>query len=192
MLDYLKLATPFLPSPKMVYEDIQQDQKIKTSYSLCSKAVKKGKHRKSKLKQRLKLEVVRNKLIDYKLVEWCKKIHTIIGIKNRLVLDYFENFDEYDVLMKQLDELLDDNILSKIEPIEYPHNKQITQKISDMVLEHFSSFNKYLDKYKGDPLQRAKARQYHTYFTKRGVYRFHSRIGREFYLKTGTPPFTIV
>ena len=173
MLDYIKLATPFLPSPKMVYDDIRNDQKIKTSYSLCSKAIS-HKHKKSRLKQRLKLEAIRNQLIDCKLAEWCKKIHTIIGIKNHLIKNYF--ILNYDEIIRELDNLL-----------EKP-----SKKISNMVLEHFSSFNKYLNKYKGETLQRAKAIQYHTYFTKRGVYRFHSRIGREFYIRTGTPPFSIV
>ncbi len=169
MLDYLKLATPFLPSPKMVYDDIRNDQKIKTSYSLCTKAIS-HKHKKSRLKQRLKLEAIRNQLIDCKLVEWCKKIHTIIGIKNHLIKNYFTL--DYNVLMRDLDDLLD----------------KPSKKISNMVLKHWGTFQRYLNKYK----QRAKAIQYHTYFTKRGVYRFHSRIGREFYLRTGTPPFSIV
>lgn len=194
MIDYIHLASPFLPPVNQIYDEIKNNNKYMYSFGIASHAIKNGKYKNNKRLKRMKLEAVKNQFIDCKLGEWCKKINTIIKIKNKLITDYFKNLDQlddYDLLMCELDKLLDNNTPKEKEVIEIPHNKEITKKINDMVLRHFSSFNKYLDKYKNLNLGKCKAIQEHTYFTKKGVYRFHSRIGREFYLRTGNPPFTI-
>ena len=194
MIDYIHLASPFLPPVKQIYDEIKNSEKYMYSFGIASLAIKNGKYKNNKQLKRMKLEAVKNQFIDCKLGEWCKKINTIVKIKNKLIIDYFKNLDQlddYDLLMIELDKLLDNNIPKEKKVIEYPHNKEITKKINDMVLKHFSSLQVYLDKYKNDNLGKSKAIQEHTYFTKKGVYRFHSRIGREFYLETKTPPFTI-
>ena len=184
MLDYRVLARDLMPPPKYIDKWIREDKKIMFNFGIANLAITNGKYKNSKFKQRLKKSAVQNEFIDCFLNKFAKKIHIIISLKNKLIKDYFKNFLDYDTIMKQLD-----NLLWKKKP-ELPKEKP-SKKISDMILKHFRSLQKYFDKYSNRDLGRCKAIQEHTYFTKQGVYKYHSRIGREFYLRTGTPPFTI-
>ena len=180
MTDIYTLSTPFLPPVKLIHDDIANDKKIMLAFGKITLAIKNGKYKNHKLKQRLKLEATKNQFIDAKLGWWCNKIHTIIKIKNNLIINYFKHIFSYDFVMSELDKLLDNYIPSKKE------EEEIIKKINDMVLLHYSTLKIYLDKY-----EYHTAIQHHTYFTKKGVYKYYTKRGREFYIKYKKEPWTI-
>lgn len=196
MTDIFTLATPYLPPVEIIKDDLVKDDKVMKSFGICSIAIKKGKYRNNRIQQRRKLEATKNEFIDYKLGWWCKKINTIIKIKNNLIISYFKSVSHlfvskiipinYDVLMKELDSILNTHIIPEKKEISILPDKQIIHKINDMILKHFSSLKLYLDKYSLN-----KAIQHHTYFTKKGVYKYHSSVGKKFYLESGVAPWVI-
>ena len=184
MNDYREYAKGLMPPPEYIHKWIKEDKSIMLNFGIANLAITSGKYKNNKLKQRLKKSAVQNEFIDCFLNKFAKKIHIIICLKNKLIKDYFKNFLDYDTIMKELD-----NLLWKKEP-ELPEEKP-SKKISDMILKHFTSLQKYYDKYSNQNLGRCKAIQEHTYLTKQGVYKYHTQFGRDFYLRTGTAPWTI-
>ncbi len=175
--DYRLLARALMPSPNYIQMWMKQDNKIMAGFGIANHAINYGKYRNNKLKQRLKRSAVQNQFIDCFLDKFAKRIHTIISIKNKLILDYFATYFNYDNIMAELDKLL--------------WKEKPSEKIGRMVKQHFISLQACIDKYAGQEWGLCKATQEHTYLTKNGIYKYHTRFGREFYLRTGTPPFTI-
>ena len=111
MTDIRTLTTPFFPPINMIKDDLRNCKKTNYSFGIATLAIKTGKYRNNKLKQRMKLEATKNEFIDSKLTEWVYRINTIVKIKNKLIIDYFKSLlvvivDPYESLMIELDKLL--------------------------------------------------------------------------------------
>ena len=89
---------------KYLQESIKEDKKIMYNFGLASHAIKNGKYKNDKLKQRLKLEAIKNEFIDIFLFKFLKRKEIIINIKNNCIINYFKY--DYDEIMKELDKLI--------------------------------------------------------------------------------------
>ena len=107
-------------NPTFMEELLKKDKKIMYHYGIATHAIKTGKYRNDKFKQRLKLEATKNEFIEAFLYKYLKRKNTIINIKNKLIMEFNFNFkrtkkiDEYEVLMKELDILLEINETEKL------------------------------------------------------------------------------
>ena len=149
---------------KFLQEEIKKDKTIMNNFGIATLAIKNGKYKNNKLKQRLKLEATKNQFIDIFLLKFLKRKKIVINIKNKIINDYFKL--DYDEIMKELDKL-----------IEKPF-------IDDEVLQ------KYIEKNNGCP---HRGKQEYFYFEKEGRDRFkYSKAGLDFYDKTGKEPWKII
>lgn len=99
----------YLPSPKIISECLYKDKEIVNKFHICIKNIK---YKPNTLKYRLKLEATKGIFIDDFINKLIKKIDIIIKIKNKCIIDYFNQFKtkyNYDDIIKELDELLEQN-----------------------------------------------------------------------------------
>lgn len=99
----------YLPSPKIISNCLYNDKETVKKFQLCINNIK---YKPNTLKYRLKLEATKGLFIDQFLIKLIKKIHIIVNIKNKCIIDYFEQFKtkyNYDEIIKELDELLQTN-----------------------------------------------------------------------------------
>lgn len=89
---------------KYLQESIKKDKKIMYNFGLSAHAIKNGKYKNDKLKQRLKLEATKNEFVDIFLFKFLKRKEIIINIKNNCIINYFKY--DYDDIMEQLDKLI--------------------------------------------------------------------------------------
>ena len=106
-------------NPSFMETLLAKDKEIMFHYQIAKTAIKNGKYKNDRLKQRLKLEATKNEFIDTFLYKYLKRKNTIIKIKNKLIMEY--NFkrtkiNEYELIMKELDSLLE--IPTKTKKIE--------------------------------------------------------------------------
>ncbi len=97
-------------NPSFMETLLTKDKEIMFHYQIAKTAIKNGKYKNDRLKQRLKLEATKNEFIDTFLYKYLKRKNTIIKIKNKLIMEY--NFkrtkiNEYELIMKELDSLLE-------------------------------------------------------------------------------------
>jgi len=85
-------------------ESIKKDKTIMYNFGIASYAIKKGKYKNDKLKQRLKLDATKNQFIDSFLLKFLKRKEIIINIKNNCIINYFKY--DYDEIMEELDRLI--------------------------------------------------------------------------------------
>ena len=96
-------------NPSFMESLLSKDKEIMYNFGIASKAIKMGKYRNDPTKQRLKLEATKNEFIDCFLYKYLFRKNTIIKIKNKLIMEYdFKRtkINEYDLIMKELDNLL--------------------------------------------------------------------------------------
>lgn len=116
-------------NPSFMESLLSKDKEIMYNYGIASRAIKMGKYRNDPTKQRLKLEATKNEFIDCFLYKYLFRKNTIIKIKNKLIMEYdFKRtkINEYDLIMKELDILLEINetekLINKIEKKKYNCN----------------------------------------------------------------------
>ena len=116
-------------NPSFMESLLSKDKEIMYNFGIASKAIKMGKYRNDPTKQRLKLEATKNEFIDCFLYKYLFRKNTIIKIKNKLIMEYdFKRtkINEYDLIMKELDILLEINetekLINKIEKKKYNCN----------------------------------------------------------------------
>jgi len=150
---------------KYLQESIKKDKKIMYNFGLASQAIKNGKYKNDKLKQRLKLEATKNKFVDIFLYKFLKRKEIIINIKNNCIINYFKY--DYDEIMEELDKLI----------IKKPF-------IDNDILQKYIKINN------GCP---NKGLQHYLYIEKKGRDRFkYSKAGLDFYDTTGKEPWNII
>ena len=85
---------------------LKNDKKYMCLFNLSVQAIKRGRCK----NPRLKILSVKREFYESFLCEFLKRKHTIIKIKNKLIMDSFENKrtkkNEYNEIMKELDLLL--------------------------------------------------------------------------------------
>jgi hypothetical protein len=172
-----------------IVSQIRDNEKIMKAFAIKKKKIADAQNI-SKVKKRLKMEVIKNQYMDLFLVDFLKKKSVVIKIKNKLVLDYFRKNQsvlhsnnsivtplikssqkkaEYDTIMKELDELLDNASIktkSFIEPLRLEEYTRKTKSHSEALMQYL-------------------------YFEKTGRDRFrYGKYGLDFYDRTGEEPWT--
>lgn len=98
--------------PLSIGELMRNDKKLMTQFAL--ETYQKSKRRKNKIK---------DKFIDIFLINLLKRKSVVIGVMNKLILDYHKNKIKptynYDDIMNELDEMLGLNEPKKVEIINY-------------------------------------------------------------------------
>ena len=100
--------------PSFMEDLLKQDNKIMYSYGLAVAAIKRGKYRNDRRKQRMKMAATKNDFIDLFIYNYLKRKNTVIKIKNKLIMEYDfskrTKENEYELIMKELDSLLISNL----------------------------------------------------------------------------------
>jgi hypothetical protein len=90
---------------------LKQDDITMKSFNIATYAIRNGKYKNDKRKQRLKLQAVKNQFFDCYLINFLKRKSVVIGLIVKGVEEYWKNqpngeASDYDKLMKELDEIL--------------------------------------------------------------------------------------
>ena len=90
---------------------LKQDDITMKSFNIATYAIRNGKYKNDKRKQRLKLQAVKNQFFDCYLINFLKRKSVVIGLIVKGVEEYWKNQpngeeSDYDKLMKELDEIL--------------------------------------------------------------------------------------
>ena len=86
---------------------LKQDEKTMKSFGIACYAIKNGKYKNDKRKQRLKLQAVKNQFLDAFIANFLKRKSIVVSIIVKGIQDYWTNQpSEYDKLMKELDLIL--------------------------------------------------------------------------------------
>jgi len=90
-----------------IEELIRQDNELMKSFAIASYAIKNGKYKYDKRRQRLKLKAIKDEFTELYLVKFLKKKSIIVSIIVDSIKDYWKNQpSEYDKLMAELDLIL--------------------------------------------------------------------------------------
>jgi len=101
LFDSLPLETNWIE------ELIRQDKKIMESFAIASYAIKNGKYKYDKRRQRLKLKATKDEFTELYLVKFLKKKSIIVSIIVDSIKDYWKNQpSDYDKLIAELDLIL--------------------------------------------------------------------------------------
>jgi hypothetical protein len=162
-----------------IVSQIRDNDKIMKAFAISTKKIAEDKNI-SKVKKRLRMEVIKNEYMDLFLVDFLKKKSIVIKIKNKLVLDYFimkerknqsvhSKKDDFDSIMKELDELLDEGCQapkSFIDPIKLEEYRSKTKSDNEALMRYL-------------------------YYEKTGRDRFrYGKYGLEYYDRTGEEPWS--
>ena len=112
LFDSLPLETNWIE------ELIRQDKKIMESFAIASYAIKNGKYKYDKRRQRLKLKATKDEFTELYLVKFLKKKSIIVSIIVDSIKEYWKNqpsdarthdgeASDYDKLIAELDLILD-------------------------------------------------------------------------------------
>ena len=83
---------------------LKDDKNIMKNFGIASFAIKNGKYKNNKFKQKLKLQSTKNEFIDIFLMKLLRRKEIIINIKNKIIKDFFKL--DYDKIMLELDNLI--------------------------------------------------------------------------------------
>ena len=100
IVDSLSLET------KWIMPLLEKDKKIMYNFGIASFAIRNGKYKNNKVKQRLKLASVKDEFIECFLCKFLATKKVVVNIIVKLVKDYWINFNSYDNIIKQIDKLL--------------------------------------------------------------------------------------
>ena len=87
-----------------IEQQLKDDKNIKKNFDIASFAIKNGKYKNNKFKQKLKLLATKNEFIDFFLLKYLKRKEITINIKNKIINDFFKL--DYDKIMLELDNLI--------------------------------------------------------------------------------------
>lgn len=109
---YLMQSLP--KDPEFIQTLLLNDKEIMKLYGLSAYAIKTGKYRDNKQKQKLKLLAIKNEFSENFLIKFLKRKEIIIKILNKSILDYFKSSTYSDIsykkIMMDLDNLLNIDI----------------------------------------------------------------------------------
>lgn len=167
-----------------IVSQIRDDDNLMRAFGISAKRI--ANQENSKTRRRLRMEVIKNQYMDMFLVKFLKKKSIVIKIKNKLVLDYFrknqsvlsnslplikssQKKDDFDSIMKELDELLDEGCQapkSFIDPIKLEEYRSKTKSDNEALMRYL-------------------------YYEKTGRDRFrYGKYGLEYYDRTGEEPWS--